>query len=218
MDIPAEHERQAFWRRRRRKRTAVMLAGSATHVLLAIVLVWLALSASGWSARWIRRPRRPGWPRSPTAWWWSYATLSDGALRPCRAGDPAAPAAAAGLRSGDVITAVNGTPTPDLASFQDTLRKVDGGEKPVRLTYTRDGATATATVRPVLAQRPPAGATDSSNCSCQRQTIGVVGDLPADRASGGADQRARQRVGTTTRSMITATFKALGSIRPRCRR
>src|SRR4029079_18019125 len=42
LDIPPEQERQAFWRASPWKRTAVMLAGSATHVLLAIALLWLA--------------------------------------------------------------------------------------------------------------------------------------------------------------------------------
>jgi membrane-associated protease RseP (regulator of RpoE activity) len=209
MDVPAGHEQQAFWRASPWKRTAVMLAGSATHVLLAIALLWLALSAFG-----VERSVDPATTPARLA---SISdcvvvgndTLSDGALRACRAGDPPAPAAAAGLRAGDVVTAVNGMPTPDLATFQDTLRKVDAS-KPVQLTYTRDGVTATATVRPVLAQRPPPDATDSSTL-VPTPTIGVVGDLPTTVQREGPISG----LGTafsTTGSMITATFKALGSI------
>jgi membrane-associated protease RseP (regulator of RpoE activity) len=209
MDIPAESEQQAFWRASPWKRTAVMLAGSATHMILAIVLLWAALSAFG-----VERSVDPATTPARLA---SISdcvvvgndTLSDGALRPCRAGDPAAPAAVAGLRAGDVITAVNGTPTPNLAAFQDTLRGVDGN-RPVQLTYTRDGQTRTATVQPVLAQRPPLDATGDAK-PVPTPTIGVVGDVPTTVTRQGPITG----LGTafsTTGSMITATFKALGSI------
>jgi membrane-associated protease RseP (regulator of RpoE activity) len=209
MDIPREHERQAFWRASPWKRTAVMLAGSATHMLLAIALLWLALSAFG-----VQRPVDPATTPARLA---SISdcvvvgndTLSSGALRPCRAGDPRAPAAVAGLRAGDVVTAINGTPTPSLASFQDTLRKVDGS-KPVQVTYTRDGVTQTATLRPVLAQRPPPDAPDSAK-PVPTPTIGVVGDVPTvvqrEGPIGGLGSAF-----SMTGSMITGTFKALGSI------
>ena len=90
MDIPPEQDRQAFWRASPWKRTAVMLAGSATHVLLAIALLWLALSAFG-----VERSVNPASTPARLA---SISdcvvvgndTLSDGALRPCRAGDPPA--------------------------------------------------------------------------------------------------------------------------------
>jgi membrane-associated protease RseP (regulator of RpoE activity) len=209
MDIPADHEQQAFWRASPWKRTAVMLAGSATHMILAIVLLWAALSAFG-----VERSVDPATTPARLASisdcvGVGYDTLSDGALRQCRAGDPAAPAAAAGLRAGDVITAVNGTPTRSLAAFQDTLRTVDGS-RPVQLTYTRDGQTRTATVLPVLAQRPPLDSTDGA-ALVPTPTIGVVGDVPTTVIREGPISG----LGTafsTTGSMITATFKALGSI------
>jgi membrane-associated protease RseP (regulator of RpoE activity) len=209
MDIPAEHQQQAFWRASPWKRTAVMFAGPVTHALLAILLLWAALSAFG--------VERSVDPASTPARLASisecvvvgYDTAADGALRQCRAGDPAAPAAAAGLREGDVVTAVGGTPTPTLAAFQDTLRKVDGS-RPVPITYTRDGATRTTTVQPVLAQRPPAGATDSSRL-VPTPTIGVVGDLPTTVVRQGPIEGLGSAL-TTTGSMVKATFSALGSI------
>ena len=100
LDTPAEHEQQAFWRASPWKRTAVMLAGSVTHFLLAIVLLWAALSAFG-----IERSVDPATAPARLASISDcvvvgYDTLSGGALRPCRPGDPPAPAAAAGLRAG----------------------------------------------------------------------------------------------------------------------
>ena len=100
IDIPDEHRDQAFWRASPWKRTAVMLAGSATHIVLALVLLWFALSVFG-----IQRSVDPGTAPakllsiSPCVVA-DYDTLADGSLRSCRAGDPASPAKAAGLQAG----------------------------------------------------------------------------------------------------------------------
>jgi membrane-associated protease RseP (regulator of RpoE activity) len=209
LDIPAQHEQQAFWRASPWKRTAVMLAGSVTHFLLAIVLLWAALSAFG-----IQRSADPASSPARLASISDcvvvdYDAAADGSLRGCQPGDPQAPARAAGLRAGDVVTAVGTTPTPTLASFQDALRRV-AGTQPVRLTYTRDGATRTATVTPVVAQRPPVGATDTSKLVAT-PTIGVVGDLPSSLVREGPVQGLGSAF-STTGEMVKATFSALGSI------
>jgi putative serine protease PepD len=51
----------------------------------------------------------------------------------------------AGLRAGDVITAVNGTPTPSLPTLNGLLAKLKPGDH-VEVTYARDGATNKASV------------------------------------------------------------------------
>ena len=207
IDTPAEHEQQAFWRAPVWKRTAVMLAGSVTHFLLAIVLLWLAFSAFG-----IQRSADPD--TAPAR----LASISDcvvvgydatAGVRPCRAGDPQAPARVAGLQGGDVITAVGTRPTPTLASFQEALRQADGAQ-PLPVTYTRDGATRTATVTPVVAQRPRVGATDTS-ALVGTPTIGVVGDLPSSLVREGPVEGLGSAF-STTGGMVKATFSALGSI------
>jgi membrane-associated protease RseP (regulator of RpoE activity) len=209
LDIPAEHEQQAFWRASPWKRTAVMLAGSVTHFLLAIVLLWLAFSAFG-----IQRSAAPDTAPARLAAISDcvvvgYDTAADGNLRGCRSGDPQAPARAAGLQKGDVVTAVGTRPTPTLADFQAALRGVDG-TRPVQVTYTRDGATRTATVTPVVAQRPPPGATDTSRLVAT-PTIGVVGDLPTSTVRQGPIEGLGSAF-STSGSMVKATFSALGSI------
>ncbi|HEV7657054.1 MAG TPA: site-2 protease family protein [Mycobacteriales bacterium] len=209
IDTPAEHEQQAFWRAPVWKRTAVMLAGSVTHFLLAIVLLWAALSAFG-----IERSVDPATAPARLAAISDcvvvgYDTLADGGLRGCRAGDPPAPAKAAGLQQGDVITAVGARQTPTLADFQDALRKANGAQ-PLPITYTRDGATATTTVTPVVAKRPPVGATDTSTL-VGTPTIGVVGDLPSNLVREGPISGLGSAF-TTAGGMVKATFTALGSI------
>ncbi|NJP44932.1 S1C family serine protease [Actinacidiphila epipremni] len=55
------------------------------------------------------------------------------------------PAAKAGLKAGDVITKVGGTPITTVQSLSDTLAAMKPGQK-VTVTYDRDGATKTAQV------------------------------------------------------------------------
>lgn len=209
LDVAEQHEQQAFWRASPWKRTAVMLAGSVTHFLLAIALLWLALSAFGLqrSVDAATAPARLAAISDCVVV--DYQTAGGGGLRGCQAGDPPAPAKVAGLRTGDVITAVGATPTPSLAAFQDAMRRVDAS-RPVPLTYTRDGATATATISPVLAQRPPVGATDAS-VLVGTPTIGVVGDLPSTLVREGPVEGLGSAF-QTTGSMLKATFTSLASI------
>jgi putative serine protease PepD len=61
---------------------------------------------------------------------------------------PDGPAAAAGLRAGDVVVAVDGTSVASMDALIASLASHDSGDQ-VRLTYTRNGTrhTATATLR-----------------------------------------------------------------------
>ena len=60
--------------------------------------------------------------------------------------EPNSPAAAAGLKVGDVITAVNGTPTPDPTTLSQVLVALTPGQQ-VKVDYTAsDGSKKTASV------------------------------------------------------------------------
>jgi regulator of sigma E protease len=60
--------------------------------------------------------------------------------------DPTSPAAAAGIRTGDVVTAVDGTP---IAYWEDLERRLaDSGGRPLVLVVTREGASREITVTP----------------------------------------------------------------------
>jgi putative serine protease PepD len=77
------------------------------------------------------------------------ATASNGArVTDVRSGTPAA---AAGLRAGDVITAVDGTKVADATTLGTAIDAKKPGDT-VRLTYVRGGTTRTVTV--TLAERP----------------------------------------------------------------
>lgn len=90
----------AYWRARTWKRVAVILAGPATNIVLAGVLFWVVFMVSlGPATNRIERVDQ-------TVQVSATVTKSP------------SPAAAAGLRAGDRVLSVNGTPTPD----GDTLR------------------------------------------------------------------------------------------------
>jgi regulator of sigma E protease len=58
------------------------------------------------------------------------------------------PADAAGLKKGDLLVKINGTPIHWRNTLQDTIRKSDG--KPVTIEYVRGGAHHTVTISPVF--------------------------------------------------------------------
>ncbi len=72
-------------------------------------------------------------------------------------GEPRGPAADAGLRAGDVITSIDGQPTPDIVAFRRVMARRAAGET-IRVEYTRDRAPseATLTLAPVDEFRQPA--------------------------------------------------------------
>jgi YidC/Oxa1 family membrane protein insertase len=68
------------------------------------------------------------------------APMADSAAKGCRIQvvGPGTPAEQAGLKVGDVVTSINGTPTPDADAFVFELRKTKP-EHTVKLEYNRDG-------------------------------------------------------------------------------
>lgn len=65
---------------------------------------------------------------------------------------PNSPASAAGLQTGDIITAVNGQKVNDEIMMESLLAGVNPGET-VTLTVTRDGQAITLTIVPVILER-----------------------------------------------------------------
>jgi membrane-associated protease RseP (regulator of RpoE activity) len=155
-DVAPEDQPRAMWRFPVWKRTVVMSAGSITHFLLAIVAMWFA-------AVFVGLPN-PALPQDAAEQRAAPAMISVGNCiqvvlsdsRPCAVGqngDLAGPAAAAGLKTGDVITAVGGRPVANYGQLTDTIRSTTPG--PTEFAYTRDGRTGTATVDLVPAERAP---------------------------------------------------------------
>src|ERR687897_2256012 len=99
----------AYWRQRTWKRVAVIFAGPGANILLAIALPTIAFLIGA-----------PG-----------------EVSRRVKVVEEKTPAAAIGLRPGDKIIAVNGTPTPDFESVSQRIRGSKG--TPITVTILRRG-------------------------------------------------------------------------------
>jgi membrane-associated protease RseP (regulator of RpoE activity) len=135
---PAESER-AMWRYPAWKRVVVMGAGSVTHFILGFILLYLLAATMG-------LPNLRFDPASVTP---QVGTVADCVMdktapadAACQPGAPA-PARDAGMRAGDVITAVNGAPT---RTWTDVVRAVEGLSGPAVFTVDRGGTSVDLTV------------------------------------------------------------------------
>ncbi|ONM49366.1 M50 family metallopeptidase [Nocardia donostiensis] len=137
-DLDRAMYRQATW-----KRLVVMFGGIAMNFLLGFVLV--VVLAVGWGLPNLNQPPETALgnmscvaPQNP-----------DGSLRECTG---VGPAQRAGLRRGDVVTAVGGVEVNTWKEFQRQTQLQDG---PFTYTVERDGQTLTVPVTPERVVRYP---------------------------------------------------------------
>ena len=144
-EIAPEDEHRTFWRLPVRKRVAIMLGGPLMNLVLATVLFAALLMGFG-------DPSKPV----------STLTVQTVSLCMARAQDPPpdtvptrpedcprgqTPAAAAGMRPGDTITAVDGRRTTGWEQVRTAIREHAG--RPMTLTLDRAGTPVEVTVTPV---------------------------------------------------------------------
>ena len=164
---PAE-EPYAMYKQSASKRIAVMMGGPITHFLIGIVLVYIL--AVGWGLSPIDAPTNVVGQvtcAAPTQNGPSADPDQDYTLPPCRPGDPS-PAAAAGLRAGDVITAVNGTETPTFGDIVDATRPVTGT---ATFTVERNGQSLELPVTVAQVQRY----VTRPGADPESRTVGAIG-------------------------------------------
>jgi membrane-associated protease RseP (regulator of RpoE activity) len=104
------------------QRAIVLAAGSFTHFLVAVLLLWFVLVALG-----VERS----------------TTTIDRTVATTNAGDPA-PAQPAGLRSGDRIVAIDGQRVDTFDELRAAL--ADKGGRRITVTYVRDGQEQTTSL------------------------------------------------------------------------
>ncbi|GIH08827.1 Zn-dependent protease [Rhizocola hellebori] len=144
-EVAPADEPRAMWRFPVWKRTIVMGSGAATHFLLGILILWGLFSFVPLqdSARLQSEPVRIDRVSECVDARWNS---------PCTPGtDPASPARQLGLRTGDVITAVDGSPVLGWDALTAKVRAA-GGQR-IELTYLRDGRAATVAVTLPMVQR-----------------------------------------------------------------
>ncbi|SMD21220.1 M50 family metallopeptidase [Kibdelosporangium aridum] len=144
-EMTPDEEKNAMYRYPAWKRVIVMAAGSVTHFILGFIILYI-LAAT------ISLPNLADRPVVASTSCVQSDTINMDTTKPrpgCTATDPN-PAAQAGLRSGDLIVAVNGTETSTFPELRAALKPLSG---PQRITVERDGNEQTFTVDVTVAQR-----------------------------------------------------------------
>ncbi len=135
-----EEEERAFYRLPVLKRVIIMLGGPVMNLLLAILFFGIVLCGFGVPTT------------TTTIGSVSECLVPVTATRTdCESGDPAAPAYEAGLRPGDRIVAVDGTPVAAVSDITPVIR--DSAQTPITVTVERAGAQQDLTVTPALSER-----------------------------------------------------------------
>lgn len=164
-------ENRTFYRLPVYKRIIIMVGGPVMNLLLAIVLFTLVFSGIGVQ----------GASTSVAAV--SECVVPAGTTQTeCGPGDPASPAAAAGILPGDRILSIDGTTVDTFDQASAIIRDNPG----TRLSFEveRDGARQTLAVTPLLAERPVYDGAGNpvldADGVAETQDVGFVGITPAN--------------------------------------
>lgn len=141
-DIPPGSEGRLFYQLPVWKRLIIMLGGPLMNLVVALVLFAVLISGFGIS-------------QSTTTV--SYVAecvipATEKNQQECAPGDPASPAAAAGLIPGDTIVALDGHEVTAWNQLTDTIQQSPGKE--LQLTVERDGETRQLSLVPLQTERP----------------------------------------------------------------
>ncbi len=153
-DVDPADEHRVFWRKPLWKRTVVLSAGSATHFVIGFLLLWIMTFAVGVpnvEASGIARAEI-GTVQDCVIAKWEIDKPAAKQRADCGAEDPVAPAKAAGLRAGDVVTEFNGRQVSSWEKLVDKIRAAGGST--VTLSYERGDAERTVDVKLVATERP----------------------------------------------------------------
>jgi membrane-associated protease RseP (regulator of RpoE activity) len=160
---------RVFYKLPVRKRIVVMLGGPTMNLALAFVLFTIVLSVIG-----IQAPSATVGqvvPCVPTATNVDGAADASGGCAP----STATPAAAAGLKTGDVVTSFDGTPVSSWTEEQAAIAAATPGA--VTMTVLRGGNEVTLTVPLTTATRPVVDA--NGNPTGEQTVRNFVGIAPA---------------------------------------
>jgi membrane-associated protease RseP (regulator of RpoE activity) len=170
--LTGDDDDRVFYRLPVWKRVVIMLGGPVMNLLLAIVMFTIVFSGFGIATA------------TTTVAAVSQCAIPGTSSRTvCAPGDPVAPAAAAGLKPGDVIESIGGTP---VSTFAQASAVIQGSpNKPLVFVVSRDGATRSITVTPMLARREVADASGQPVKDAQgkivTKDVGFVGISPTSQ-------------------------------------
>ncbi|GAA3438641.1 M50 family metallopeptidase [Kutzneria kofuensis] len=174
-EVAPEDAPRAFYRQKTWKRVIVLSAGSITHFILGLLIIYVAAISLG-------LPNTQNLPIAGEISQCAQATQDPvtGKYSPCTASDPA-PAKAAGLQPGDRILSVAGKPTP---TYNDMVTITRDAKGPTPFVVERDGRQLTlsvdvATVQRILDPTKPLGPNDKTG------PVGAIGMSPSATISYG---------------------------------
>jgi membrane-associated protease RseP (regulator of RpoE activity) len=157
--IKPEDADRVFYKQPVRNKVLIMMGGPTMNLVLGLALLAGFLLAYG-----------PSLPTTTVGRIPQCVVPASELREECRAEDPLSPAAAAGLRPGDVIVAVDGRATPTWESVREQIRPAT--DRPLAFTVDRDGRRQQVTVTPVANQ---VRVDDEGTVA----TVGYVGVAPA---------------------------------------
>jgi membrane-associated protease RseP (regulator of RpoE activity) len=195
--VAPDEEPRAFYKKKTWQRVIVLSAGSIVHFIIGTLLLYSLALGGGLPY--------PGHSYPPLVGGIACVPPSQdpasGAAIPC---DPATPSPAerAGLREGDRILAVAGTPT---RTFDDVSSALRGHIGPTQLDVERDGKRITLTVDTLAVQRLAPDAVPN-NPHNKLVTVGAIG-VAADTRLGPLE--AVPATLTYTGRMFAATWQGL---------
>jgi membrane-associated protease RseP (regulator of RpoE activity) len=171
-------EHRVFYRLSVPKRVVVMLGGPVMNLVLGAVLLGVAMSGIG-------QPRIATSLRIEAVS--QCVRPASQAQSGCHKGDREAPAAAAGIQRGDVITSFDQTPVGSWDDLSQRIRAFPAGT-PVRIGLLRDGVAQTVTVSLARTTQAGSGGTPPKDVSflgvTPRQVISGRDTLPVAQLPG----------------------------------
>ncbi|QUQ71534.1 M50 family metallopeptidase [Kutzneria sp. CA-103260] len=175
-EVAPEDAPRAFYRQKTWKRVIVLAAGSITHFMIGLIVLYVAAVTLG-------LPNTQNLPIVGQISQCAQATQdpATGNYSPCTASDPA-PAKAAGLQPGDQILSVAGKATP---TYNDMVNVTRDAKGPTPFVVDRGGQQLTlsvdvATVQRILDPTKPLGANDPTG------PVGAIGMSPSSTITYGA--------------------------------
>jgi membrane-associated protease RseP (regulator of RpoE activity) len=211
-EVPPEDRDRAFWRFPLWQRTIVLVAGSATHFVLALLIFYAAALTTGLpnpaAQHFDPLTAKPVVGQVSQCVVPGYDLTKDKSLRGCRAGDPVAPARVAGLRHGDQVVAIGGTPVSTYGDMVRAVRATPPG--PVQITYRRAEQTHTTTADLIATRRPALTDTAGTGKLTTVSAIGLSVAHPRFVLHYGPVAAAGGSVSFLGTS-VTQTFQALGT-------
>lgn len=168
--IEAGEDHRTFYRLPPWKKIIIMLGGPVMNLVLAFVFFAIVLVGFGTpqNSTTLGQVNECLVPASSTA-------------TSCSSDDPAAPAAAAGLRPGDRIISVDDTKITSWEQFRSLIGDAPGASLNVHIE--RDGAEQTVTLAPVENSRTVTDAdgkiVTNADGSAKTESVGMIGATPA---------------------------------------